>query len=84
MQRNMVQWLWLMIHMQLVLWVKHGKGTHEYNDVMGRVDIITGTLGKALGGASGGYTSGKKRNNRFLKTDVHGHIFFQIQLLLQL
>ncbi len=41
---------------------KHGKGTHEHNNVMGRVDIITGTLGKALGGASGGYTSGKKRN----------------------
>ena len=39
---------------------KHGKGTHEYNDVMGRIDIITGTLGKALGGASGGYTSAGK------------------------
>jgi len=39
---------------------KHGKGTHEYNDVMGRIDIITGTLGKALGGASGGYTSARK------------------------
>ena len=39
---------------------KHGKGTPEYNDVLGRVDIITGTLGKALGGASGGYTSGRK------------------------
>ena len=36
---------------------KNGRGTHEYRDVMGRVDIITGTLGKALGGASGGYTS---------------------------
>ena len=34
---------------------KHGKGTHEYRDVIGRIDIITGTLGKALGGASGGY-----------------------------
>jgi len=39
---------------------KHGKGTHEHNNVMGRVDIITGTLGKALGGASGGYTSARK------------------------
>ena len=38
----------------------NGRGSHEYCDVMGRVDIITGTLGKALGGASGGYTSGKK------------------------
>jgi len=37
-----------------------GRGTHEYCDVMGRVDILTGTLGKALGGASGGYTSGRK------------------------
>jgi glycine C-acetyltransferase len=36
---------------------RHGRGTHEYRDVMGRVDILTGTLGKALGGASGGYTS---------------------------
>lgn len=39
---------------------KHGRGTHEYNDVLGRIDIITGTLGKALGGASGGYTSGRQ------------------------
>ena len=39
---------------------KHGRGTPEYNGVEGRVDIITGTLGKALGGASGGYTSGRK------------------------
>ena len=38
-----------------------GRGTHEYCGVMGRVDIITGTLGKALGGASGGYTAAKKR-----------------------
>ena len=39
---------------------KRGRGTHEHAGCMGRVDIITGTLGKALGGASGGYTSGKK------------------------
>ena len=39
---------------------ENGRGTHEYHNVMGRVDIITGTLGKALGGASGGYTSGRK------------------------
>jgi len=39
-----------------------GKGTPEVNNVMGRIDIITGTLGKALGGAMGGYTTGKKRN----------------------
>src|SRR5205823_4069355 len=40
---------------------KTGRGTHEYRDVMGKIDIITGTLGKALGGASGGFTSGRKR-----------------------
>src|SRR5438132_2639296 len=39
---------------------KNGRGTHEYHHVMDRIDIITGTLGKALGGASGGYTSGKR------------------------
>src|ERR1041385_8329942 len=39
---------------------KTGRGTHEYRQVMGKVDIITGTLGKALGGASGGFTSGRK------------------------
>src|SRR6201991_1737117 len=39
---------------------KTGRGTHEHRGVMGRIDIITGTLGKALGGASGGFTSGKK------------------------
>src|SRR5438045_9378460 len=40
---------------------KTGRGTHEYRGVMGRIDIITGTLGKALGGASGGFTSARKR-----------------------
>src|SRR5207237_191675 len=39
---------------------KTGRGTHEHHNVVGRVDILTGTLGKALGGASGGYTSGRK------------------------
>lgn len=41
---------------------KTGRGTHEYCGVMGKVDIITGTLGKALGGASGGFTSGKRNH----------------------
>jgi glycine C-acetyltransferase len=41
---------------------KTGRGTHEYRGCMGRIDIITGTLGKALGGASGGFTSGAKRS----------------------
>ena len=38
-----------------------GRGTHEYHDVVGRVEILIGTLGKALGGASGGYVSGRKK-----------------------
>ena len=42
-----------------------GRGTHEYRGVMGRIDIITGTLGKALGGASGGFTSGRKKSSIF-------------------
>ncbi len=45
---------------------KTGRGTHEANDVIGRVDIITSTLGKALGGALGGFTSGKKRSYRYV------------------
>ncbi len=40
---------------------ENGRGSHEYCQVMGRVDILTGTLGKAMGGASGGYTSAKKK-----------------------
>jgi len=48
---------------------KGGRGSHEYCDVLGRVDIITGTLGKALGGASGGFTSGRKETIRtFIKS----------------
>lgn len=42
---------------------QNGRGSHEHCGVMGRVDIITGTLGKALGGASGGFTSGKKKKS---------------------
>ena len=41
-----------------------GRGTPEHHGVMGRIDILTGTLGKALGGASGGYTSGRQRDHR--------------------
>lgn len=52
---------------------ENGRGSHEYCDVMGRVDIITGTLGKALGGASGGYTAARKEvvewlRQRFVRT----------------
>ena len=52
-----------------------GKGTPEYCDVIGRVDIITGTLGKALGGASGGYTSGRKEIIEFLRQRSRPYLF---------
>jgi len=54
---------------------KHGKGTHEYNDVIGRIDIITGTLGKALGGASGGYTSARKEIVDLLRQRSRPYLF---------
>src|SRR3954462_343379 len=52
-----------------------GRGTPEHCDVMGRVDIITGTLGKALGGASGGYTSGRKEVIEFLRQRSRPYLF---------
>ncbi len=54
---------------------KHGKGTPEYCNVMGRVDIITGTLGKALGGASGGYTTGRKEIIEMLRQRSRPYLF---------
>lgn len=54
---------------------KTGRGTHEYRNVMGRVDIITGTLGKALGGASGGYTSGRKEIIDLLRQRSRPYLF---------
>ena len=51
---------------------KTGRGTHEYRDVMGRVDIITGTLGKALGGASGGFTAARKEIVELLRQRSRG------------
>lgn len=54
---------------------KTGRGTHEFNDVLGRVDILTGTLGKALGGASGGYTSGRKEIIEFLRQRSRPYLF---------
>jgi glycine C-acetyltransferase len=53
----------------------NGRGTHEYRDVMGRVDIITGTLGKALGGASGGYTSGRQEIIDILRQRSRPYLF---------
>jgi glycine C-acetyltransferase len=54
---------------------ENGKGSHEYCDVMGRVDILTGTLGKALGGASGGYTSGKTEVVSWLRQRSRPYLF---------
>ena len=54
---------------------ENGRGSHEYCDVMGRVDILTGTLGKALGGASGGYTSGKKEVVNWLRQRSRPYLF---------
>ena len=54
---------------------KTGRGTHEYRNVMGRVDIITGTLGKALGGALGGFTSAKKEVIEILRQRSRPYLF---------
>lgn len=54
---------------------QHGRGTHEHCGVMGRVDILTGTMGKALGGASGGYTSGRKEIIEFLRQRSRPYLF---------
>jgi glycine C-acetyltransferase len=52
-----------------------GRGTHEYHDVIGKIDIITGTLGKALGGGSGGYTSGRKEIIDLLRQRSRPYLF---------
>jgi glycine C-acetyltransferase len=54
---------------------KTGRGTHEYRGVMGKIDIITGTLGKALGGASGGFTSGRKEIIDMLRQRSRPYLF---------
>ncbi|MBS1927681.1 MAG: glycine C-acetyltransferase [Chitinophagaceae bacterium] len=54
---------------------KTGRGTHEYRGVMGKIDIITGTLGKALGGASGGFTSGRKEIISMLRQRSRPYLF---------
>ncbi len=54
---------------------QNGRGTHEYCDVMDRVDIITGTLGKSLGGSSGGFTSGKKEVIDWLRQRSRPYLF---------
>ena len=53
----------------------HGRGTPDYHNILGRVDILTGTLGKALGGASGGYTSGRKEIIEFLRQRSRPYLF---------
>jgi len=52
-----------------------GRGTHEHHDVMDRIDILTGTLGKALGGASGGYTSGRAEIIEYLRQRSRPYLF---------
>ncbi len=54
---------------------ENGRGTHEHHQVMGRIDIITGTLGKALGGALGGFTSGKKEIIEILRQRSRPYLF---------
>jgi glycine C-acetyltransferase len=54
---------------------ENGRGSHEYCDVMGRVDIITGTLGKAMGGASGGFTAAKKEVIEWLRQRSRPYLF---------
>ncbi|QQL48925.1 glycine C-acetyltransferase [Mucilaginibacter ginkgonis] len=54
---------------------KTGRGTHEHHNVMGKIDIITGTLGKALGGASGGFTSGRKEIIDMLRQRSRPYLF---------
>jgi glycine C-acetyltransferase len=54
---------------------KTGRGTHEYRGVMGKIDIITGTLGKALGGASGGFTSGRREIVDLLRQRSRPYLF---------
>ena len=54
---------------------KTGRGTHEHHHVMGRIDLITGTMGKALGGASGGYTSGRKEMIELLRQRSRPYLF---------
>lgn len=54
---------------------QHGRGTHEYHNVMNRIDIITGTLGKALGGASGGYTSASREIVEWLRQRSRPYLF---------
>ena len=54
---------------------ENGRGSHEYHDVMGQVDVITGTLGKALGGAQGGYTSGRKEIIAMLRQRSRPYLF---------
>jgi glycine C-acetyltransferase len=54
---------------------QRGRGTHEHCGVMGRVDILTGTMGKALGGASGGYTSGRREVIEYLRQRSRPYLF---------
>ena len=54
---------------------RHGRGTHEHHNVMGKIDVLTGTMGKALGGASGGYVSGRKEIVELLRQCSRPYLF---------
>ena len=54
---------------------RHGRGTHEHHNVMGKIDVLTGTMGKALGGASGGYVSGRKEIVELLRQRSRPYLF---------
>jgi len=54
---------------------RHGRGTHEHHNVMGKIDVLTGTMGKALGGASGGYVSGRKEIIELLRQRSRPYLF---------
>ena len=56
---------------------EQGRGVHEYCNVMDRVDITTGTFGKALGGGSGGYTAGRREDHRLAATAFAPLLIFQ-------
>jgi glycine C-acetyltransferase len=72
---NLTPWFIMTIVMPQDLWEKNGKGVHEYCGVMDRVDIITSTFGKALGGASGGFTSGRKEIIDMLRQRSRPYLF---------
>ena len=69
------RWSWSTTRTPSGSWAARGRGTHEHRGVMDRVDIITGTLGKALGGATGGYTTGRREIVDLLRQRSRPYLF---------